>query len=149
MPSRRFLTSCWTLFTDLLNIYLYKLHQQKGPLVLSTPTSAHPPYCQRKSPCGTPRTTRDFHQLSLPKSEGTALQSKFFIPLYSIRAVEREWRRSLVDSFFHVANSYDRTSFFLPPFISRYPEPISCFLGQSLPKNIYSELQILLSIQFL
>lgn len=27
--------------------------------------------------------------------------------------------------------------------------PSSCFLGQSLPKNTYSELQILLSIQFL
>lgn len=27
--------------------------------------------------------------------------------------------------------------------------PSSCFLGQSLPKNTYSELQTLLSIQFL
>lgn len=48
MPSRRFLTSCWTLVTDLLNMYLCKLYQLKGPSAISTPTSAHPQCCQGK-----------------------------------------------------------------------------------------------------
>lgn len=147
MPSRRFLTSCWTLFTDLLNLYLYKLHQLKGPLAVSTPTSAYPPYCQGKNTCGTVRTRRDFHQLSLPKSEGTALKGKFFILLYSIRAVEIEWRKSRVDSFFLCLKQLQFDFIFSASLSSLGTlSPSSCFLGQSLPINTFSELQILLSI---
>lgn len=145
MPSRRLLTSCWTLFTDLLNIYLYKLHQLKGPLAVSTPTSAHHPYCQGKSTCGTLRAVRDFHQLSLPKSEGTALQSKFFIPLYSLE----QWNRMEVTGrlIFPCLKPLWLDFIFSASLSSLGTlSPLSCFLGQSLPKNTYSELQILLYI---
>lgn len=49
MPSRRLLTSCWTLVTDLLNMYLCKLYQLKGPSAISTPAPAHPQCCQGKN----------------------------------------------------------------------------------------------------
>lgn len=136
MPSRRFLTSCWTLFTDLLNIYLYKLHQLKGPSAISTPTSAHPQCHQGKKIhvvlCGLWEISIS---KSLPKLESITLQGQFFLPYQSSR--NRMEKRSPVDTFSCLKQL--GLDFFFPDFLSslRSTSPSSCFLGQSLPKNIY------------
>lgn len=138
MPSRRFLTSCWTLFIDLLNIYLYKLHQLKGPSAISTPTSAHP-HCQQGNThmwyCVDYKRFLSA-RVSLSQRVLPCKANFSFLLLYQSSGNRME-KRSPVDALFHVSAA--RIGLLFSDLLSSLGSlsPSSCFLGESLPKNIY------------